>query len=190
MELAKVDDWLIASMLTLNVSKNNFISFCSPKHKEVKPIGSLRGKQVERVSSTKFWGVFVDQHLSWKVHMKHLSNKLRCSLGAVCKVKPLSNRDASLQLYHSLINSHLLYCVQNWCYGNKTLCQKWQRVSTKFLSMTFGLGKRDSVKDKMFKHKLLNLQMAVKATAIFMFKQNVGFNPPTFNDLFLTNSCR
>ena len=57
--------------------------------------------------------------------------------------------------------------------------------------MTFGLGKRDSVKDKMFAHKLLNLdQMAVKTTATFMFKQNAGFNSPAFYDLFLTNSCR
>ena len=40
----------------------------------------------------------------------------------------------------------------------------------------------------MFEHNLLNLdQMAVKATAI---KQNAGFNPPAFNDLFLTNSHR
>ena len=56
--------------------------------------------------------------------------------------------------------------------------------------MTFGLGKRDSVKDKMFAHKLNLDQMAVKVTAIFMFKQNAGFNPPVFNDLFLINSCR
>ena len=133
----------------------------------------------------------MDQHLSRKVHRKHLLNKLRCRLGAVCKVKLSLNRDTLLQLYHSLINIHLLYCVQNWCYGYKTLCQKLQRVGKEFLRMTFGLGKRDSVKYKMFAHKLLNLdQMAVKATAIFMFKQNAGFNPPAFNDLFQTNSCR
>ena len=123
--------------------------------------------------------------------MKNLLIKLRCSLGPVCKVKPLLNRDILLQLYHSLVNSHLLYCVQNWCYGNKTFCQKLQRVSNKFLKIAFGLGKRDSVKDAMIKHNLLILdQMTVKAIAIFMFKQNAGINPSAFNGLFLAKSSR
>ena len=130
-ELTRVDDWLLANKLTLNVSKSNFILFRPPKSKEIKvnPVVSSRGKQIERVTSTKFLGVYVDQHLSWKIHMKHLLNKQRCSLGAVSEVKPLLNRDTLLQLYHSLVSSHLLYCVQNWCYGNKTLRQKLQRVS-------------------------------------------------------------
>ena len=115
--------------------------------------------------------------------MKHLLNKLRCSLGAVCRVKPLLNQDTLLQLYHSLINSHLLYCVQNWCYGNKTFCQKLHRISNKFLRMTFGLGEKVNIEDTMIKHNLLNLeQMTVKALAIFMFKQNAGLNPPAFNN--------
>ena len=192
-ELARVDDWLVANKLTLNISKTNFILFRPPKCKEVQvnPIVSLRGKQIEKVSSTKFLGVYVDEHLSWKIHMKHLLNKLRCSLGAGCRVKPLLNQDTLLQLYHSLINSHLLYCVQNWCYGNKTFCQKLQRISNKFLRMTFGLGKKVNIEDTMIKHNLLNLeQMTVKALAIFMFKQNAGLNPPAFNNLFLTNSSK
>ena len=123
--------------------------------------------------------------------MKHLLNKLRCSLGVESKVKFLLNRDTLLHLYHSLVGCHLLYSVQNWCYGNKTLCQKLQRVSNKFLRMAFGLGGRDSVKDAMVQHNLLNLdQMTVKATAIFMFKQNAGLNPSAFNHLFLVKSCR
>ena len=68
------------------------------------------------------------------------------------KVKPLLNRDTLLQLHHSVVSSHLLYCVQNWCYGNKTLCQKLLRVSDKFLRMAFGLGRRDNVKDAMVQH--------------------------------------
>ena len=192
-ELARVDDWLIANKLTLNVSKTNFILFRPPKGKKLqaKPVVSIRGKQIERVSSTKFLGVYVDQHLSWKTHMKNLLIKLRCSLGAVCKVKLLLNRATLLQLYHFLVNSLLLYPVQNWCYGNKTFGQKLQRVSSKFLRIVFGLGKRDSAKDVMIKHNLLNLdQMNVKAIAIFMFKQNAGINPSAFNDLFLAKSSR
>ena len=133
-ELARVDDWLVANKLTLNISKTNFILFRPPKCKEVQvnPIVSLRGKQIEKVSSTKFLGVYVDEHLSWKIHMKHLLNKLRCSLGAVCRVKLLLNQDTLLQLYHSLINSHLLYCVQNWCYGNKTFCQNFNELAINF----------------------------------------------------------
>ena len=80
-ELTRVEDWLMANKLTLNVSKTNFIVFRSPKSKEIKvnPVVSSRGKQIERVTSTKFLSVYVNQNLSWKTHMKHLLNKLRCS---------------------------------------------------------------------------------------------------------------
>ena len=73
-ELTRVDDWLIPNKLTLNVSKTNCILFRPPKSEEMKvnPVVSSRGKQIERVTSTKFLGVYVDQHLSWKTHMKHL----------------------------------------------------------------------------------------------------------------------
>ena len=57
--------------------------------------------------------------------------------------------------------------------------------------MPFGLGRRDSVKDAMVQHNLLNLdQMTVKATAILMFKQNAGLKPSAFNHLFLAKSYR
>ena len=106
-------------------------------------------------------------------------------------MKPSLNRDTLPQLYHSVVNSHLLYRVQNWCYGNKTFRQKLRRVSNKFLRIAFGLGKRDSVKDVMIKHNFLNLdQMTVKAIAIFMFKQNAGIHPSAINDLFLAKSSR
>ena len=61
-ELTRADDWLIANKLTLNVSKTNLILFRPPKSKEIKvnPVVSSRGKQIERVISTKFLGVFVD----------------------------------------------------------------------------------------------------------------------------------
>ena len=54
-----------------------------------------------------------------------------------------------------------------------------------------GLGRRDSVKDAMVQHNLLKLdQMTVKATAIFMFKQNAGLNLSALNHLFLAKSYR
>ena len=128
-------------------------SSCSPPPPPPTPYHQCAVKTIvpSRLISTSIWAIsyffdslaalcqgisysciYVDQHLSWKTHMKSLLIKLRCSLGAVCKVKPLLNRDTLLQLHHSLVNSHLLYRVQTWRYGNKKFCQKLQRVSNKF----------------------------------------------------------
>ena len=91
-ELTGVDNWLIANKLTLNVSKTNFILFRTPKSREIKvnPVVFLRGKQIERVTSTKFLGVYVDPSLKHRVCQSFNLRRL-CLVRYNFEVKMLSN---------------------------------------------------------------------------------------------------
>ena len=72
-ELAKLSQWFRANKLSLNVKKTNYILF---GNKHLPPIEALNvsidGNSLQRVISTKFLGVFIDEKLNWKIHIDHL----------------------------------------------------------------------------------------------------------------------
>ena len=66
-ELVKLADWFSANRLCLNVSKTNFIIFCSSKKKYNPNLIniSLNGHQITQIKHTKFLGVYIDKRLNW-----------------------------------------------------------------------------------------------------------------------------
>ena len=137
---------------------------------------SIRNRQINQVNSLKFLGVFFHNNLSWNLHMKYLISKLRSCYGVVCKIKSLVNKD-SLLLYHSLINSHLQYCISNWCLGNSTLITKLQQICNKFLRMIFELPYCFNINGIMKQCNILKINQLYKLeTASLMFKRIQGEN--------------
>ena len=65
--------------------------------------------------------------------MLDLIRKLQAGYGTAVRIKPYLSREALLLLYHTLIESHLRYCMANWCFGNKTLVMKLQAKCNKFI---------------------------------------------------------
>ena len=186
-ELSRIDQWLIANKLSINTSKTKCMLFRS-KHSNTQHINLnlfIRNNKIEQVSSLKFLGVYIDEYLSWCPHMKYLLSKLCGCLGATRRIRSFLNQKSLLTLYHSFFNSHLQYCITNWCYSNKTLVNKLQQLCNKFIRMTFGLKRNYNVNDIMSKYEILNInQMLFKEINVLMFKQNIGKNPIVFLDVF------
>src|SRR6218665_954736 len=66
-ELSLVADWFCANRLTLNLEKTNFIIF--KLHRKSMPLANqmslvINGVPITQVITTKFLGVYVDQHLT------------------------------------------------------------------------------------------------------------------------------
>ena len=128
-KLSRIDQWLIANKLSVNTSKTKCMLFRS-KHPNTQHTNLnliIRNNKIEQVSSLKFLGVYIDEYLSWCLHMKYLLSKLRSCLGGTRRIKSFLNQKSLLTLYHSFFNSHLQYCITNWCYSNKTLNNRLQQ---------------------------------------------------------------
>lgn len=78
--------WLKTNKLLLNFAKTNFILFC-PKQKRivVNEDITLDNIGIKQVKVTKFLGVLVDQHLSWKQHISHITEKISKTIGIIGK---------------------------------------------------------------------------------------------------------
>ena len=110
-----IDQWMIANKLSINASKTKCMLFRSTKSK-TPPFGqfiSLRKLDIEQDSCLKFFGVYIGEHPTWSVHVKHVLNKLRSGLATVRKVKLFLNQGTLITLHHLLMGSHLQYCISS-----------------------------------------------------------------------------
>ena len=81
---------MIANKLSINASKTKCMLFRSTKSRTPtsRPSISIRKLDTELVGKLKFLDVHAEEHLTWRVHAKHVLNKLRSGLAAVRRVKP------------------------------------------------------------------------------------------------------
>ena len=187
-ELQNIDNWLIANKLSINITKTKYILF-SHKHskKSLDKSLSIRNKKIERVASIKILGLVFNENLSWKNHMTMLINKLKSSLFSVMRIKPLLSTGALITLFHSLILSHIRYCITTWCYGNSILIKKLQKICDKFFHM-ISLSSH-SIKNQKRNRPILSIyQMYNFNIALFMYKYFNKQLPAAFDHVFQTKS--
>ena len=189
-DLHNIDQWLIANKLSINASETKCMLFRSTKSK-TQTSGqsiSLRKLDIKQVSTLKFLGVCIDEHLTWSVHAKHVLNKLRSGLAAARKVKPFFNQRTLITLYHSLMGTHLQYCISSWCYGNTTITNKLQKMCNIFIRLACGRNRNSDITDIRQKYEILPIdQLLFKDMAVFMFKQSKNTNPAVLSKIFVTN---
>ena len=115
-ELAKLAEWFRANKLSLNLKKTHFILFGN-KSKSIlhsNPGIKIEGNVIERVSSTKFLGVYLDENLNWKQHALQISMKVSKSIGVLYRIKHILTHDLLQMLYYTLIHPYFLYCNIIW----------------------------------------------------------------------------
>jgi len=79
-ELLKVADWFNVNKLGLNSGKTNYILFHSVRKKASSNVILINNKPLKQLESTKFLGVIIYSHLSWKDHITFITNKISRNL--------------------------------------------------------------------------------------------------------------
>lgn len=116
--LNKLEKYLQANYLHINVSKSKYIHFQLPK--SVSPTfryvdGPTFGdKNLEKVSSIKFLGVIIDERLSWDKHIKLVTNKVNSSVGSLYEMRKAIPSNMKTSVYNAVINSQISYAISVW----------------------------------------------------------------------------
>lgn len=74
----------------------------------------INGTEIDKVSSTKFLGIIIDENLNWVAHKENLIKKLRSITGAISRIRKSIPSDYYRNIYSSLYESHLCYGVTVW----------------------------------------------------------------------------
>ena len=114
-------NYMASNKLHINMGKCNYMYFrpnianyqvCARSREMLKL--SINGKNIKQVAVTKFLGVIIDEDLSWIPHVEYLNKKLKSCCGAIKRIMHYIPDAQIVNIYHSLFESHLSYCINVW----------------------------------------------------------------------------
>ena len=126
-ELVGIDEWFRSNKLSLNMDKTNYILFRT-RHKSshCDNFLNLNGCSIRCVSSLKFLGVVIDEHLDWSKHISFIESKISKNIGVIYRISKFVDKKI---LKITLIASHLsLSYVLQYSLGSK-LSNKTKRIA-------------------------------------------------------------
>lgn len=188
-ELEKISIWLRVNKLFLNVDKTKFMIF-SPRQKRLQSDFRvvLNDRELSQVEEVVFLGVVLDEHLSWKSHINHVSNKISKSIGIMRKSSFFLLKHSLLTLYYSMVYPYLQYCNIVWA---STYLSNLSRlvILQKRVVRIINNSRFDSPTGLIFKNfQLLKFNDIHKLqTGQFMFSYEHNLLPEHFRSMFCSN---
>ena len=85
-DLGNLNKWLISNKLTLNTAKTEFMLIGSRQKLSTlssQPELSIDNVPIEKVTSVKSLGIFIDENLRWQTHIDKLSKKISSGIGKI-----------------------------------------------------------------------------------------------------------
>ena len=102
--------WMIKNKLKINNSKTEFIIFWSPLLNVSDLSVSVGDMQVSPSSKVRNLGVVFDQYLTFHDYISGICKSTHFHLRGIGRIRKLLTFDATAQLIHALITSHLDFC--------------------------------------------------------------------------------
>jgi hypothetical protein len=133
--LEKLQIWFLANKLSLNIDKTCYTVFSSNSVYDVSFVMNLTigGKIIKRVSSCKYLGVFIDEKLSWDVHIDSIYKKLVKFTSIFYKVRHLLPPLCLTNLYYAFIYPHIIFGVEVYANTHKCKLDKLSKLNNKLM---------------------------------------------------------
>ena len=125
-ELVYVLEYCAVNKLSINFKKTNYMLITSPRKN---PSISITTCDIECTKQIKYLGVFIDNHLKWEPHIKHINNKLTKNIGILNKLRFYTSVDTLKQLCCTLVFPYINYALLS-CWGTASQSQI-QKIRTK-----------------------------------------------------------
>ncbi|NRB82034.1 MAG: reverse transcriptase family protein, partial [Saccharospirillaceae bacterium] len=123
--LYRVYEYCISNRIIINIDKCSFIEFGKHSNNEKLHLGILNNT-LENVNKCKFLGVYINKDLNWKDHMIHVKQQLSKATGAINMVKGYVPQKILRNIYFSLIQPYLIYCLPIW--GSNHNCTEFHEI--------------------------------------------------------------
>ena len=132
--------WFQYNLLTINVSKTNYMIF-SAKNKKIPdcPMLYINKQSLSRVESEKYLGLILDSQITWKPHFEKIQSKVSALMGKLRHTVRCFSKSVCYTIYNSLVKSHLTYVIELWGSAAKTNLNQLQISQNKIIKLLFHL---------------------------------------------------
>ena len=145
----------------------------------------LDGVSLNRVSSTKFLGVIIDENLTWKNHIDAISKTISRNIGVLTKLKHFVPENILYSLYCTLILPYINYGVLIWGNTCKIYLDKIFKLQKWAIRTISNSHYRSHTGPLFSKYNGLNVHDTFKLNlGIFMYKHHTNQLPPIFSMYF------
>ena len=207
-ELQEICNWFQANKLSVNASKTNYMvlgtQYNTAKYTDVNLTCStdsqndsfnnldkrtldikLDGVSLQKVKSTKFLGVIIDENLTWKYHIDAISKTISRNTGMLSKLKYYLPENILYSLYCTLILPYINYGVLIWGNTYETYLNKILRLQKWAIRTISNSHYRTHTGPLFKKYNVLNIHDTFKLNlGSFMYKHQTDQLPNIFSNYF------
>ena len=190
-ELKEVTNWFNANKLSVNAKKTHFMLLGTRQrntNEDDNIFIELNNKKLQRVNTTKFLGVIVDENLSWKNHIEGVTKTISRNIGVINKLKYSVPKRVLYTLYCTLVLPYVNYNILVWgntCHSYLDKILKLQKWAVRSITNSHYRSHSAPLFNEL---KILNVYDTYKLEAgIFMFKYSLNLLPENFECFFSKN---
>ena len=97
----------------------------------------MSDRGIKRITSVKYLGALIDEHLTWKEHITVIENKVSKNLGILYRARRVLDSTALKNWYFSFIHSYLNYGNIVWASTSRTKLKKLVSKQKQALRMVY-----------------------------------------------------
>lgn len=170
-ELSLVSDWLKANKLSLNVSNIAL---------------HINGTPINNKKSCKYFGVILDENLSWSEQIQAIHIKTSKGLGIIAKLRHLDPRNLMRVIYFSFFQCHVTYSIESWASAQPTILEPI-KVSMRKAVRLINFSDNEAPSSPLFsKLKILNFNLIKTLNeAKLIWKRKNNKLPLCINNIFI-----
>lgn len=188
--LIKIAHWLKSNLLTLNISKTNYI--CFTNNITTQPDNSFKIKihtchdplqhnclctAIDKVNCTKYLGILVDQRLTWHAHTELVMSRVRKMTWIFKNLRHVAPKKLLNQIYTSLAQSVLVYCIPIWGGATKTNFIQLERAQRALLKVMYFKPRRFPTSDLYVLCDLLSVRKLYALNAVLRRHKSTKYVP-------------
>ena len=188
-DLMIIQDWFNANKLTLNVTKSVYVVFGDYKNTLKDLTLKIGDTQIPKVCNAKILGLWIDEKLTWNIHIDKILTKVRSRIGLLKYSKNILTAHAKRILYFAQIYSVLTYGIVVWgTMINKARLNDLQRVQDTCVKQ---LDTRLSLPDIYITHRLLKVEEIIRLEQLKLgYKLNNKLLPKSLTSELSTDPDR
>ena len=173
---------------SINLQKTKFMLFSNSLHNLPGDL-IIDNAILDKVNTTKFLGLIIDDKLSWKIHIDNVCKTISRSIGTINKLKYVFPPATLLMLYSTMILPYLTYGILAWGNSSKVQLDRLYLLQKKIVRIIFNKGFYSHTNPIFYDNKLLKVyDLFYFYLGQFMYKYNKHELPKVFTNLFTKNS--
>ena len=176
--------WFQENSLSLNVSKTYFLQFSNKNQKNFETPITLHRKFITKANHIKFWGLTINDSMSWKTHIDAILPKLSSACFAIRSVKPYVSFLTLKAIYYAYFHAIMLYGVIFW--GQSPDSLKVFLLHKRVIRTMMGCGGSESCRRLFVELGILTLPSQYTFCLLLFVVKNKNYFPPTKTFIPLT----